>query len=239
MRWLDVTSDPNSDVVLDFRRRTLSAARCAPVADRADYLVEIARGKKVLDVGVAGHQASTRDQESWLHRKICRSAATCLGIDVLADEIEQLQADGFNVRHADITKDSIDETFDVIICGEVIEHLGEPAALFRAAKKLLLPGGLIALTTPNPYYLPRVRAQLRGRFTESVDHTALLGPSHIAELAEREGMRLKSYRGVLTPKEQARSLLGKVTIALRPLLTGVLLDAEAFCYTIIYECTGQ
>jgi 2-polyprenyl-3-methyl-5-hydroxy-6-metoxy-1,4-benzoquinol methylase len=236
MRWLDVTSDPNLEEVLAFRRRVLREARCAPVADRGDYLVELSRGKKVLDVGVVGHLAATRDQESWLHRKICRSAATCLGIDVLADEIEQLNADGFNVRHADITKDSIDDSFDVIICGEVIEHLGEPAALFRVGKKLLLPGGLIVVTTPNPYYLPRVRAQLMGRFTESVDHAALLGPSNIAELAEREGMRLKSYRGVLTTKEQARSLVGKITIALRPLLTGVLLEEEAFCNTIIYEC---
>jgi 2-polyprenyl-3-methyl-5-hydroxy-6-metoxy-1,4-benzoquinol methylase len=240
MRWIDVTLDPNSAEAHAFRQRTLESARCPPVVSREDYLVEMARGKKVLDVGVVEHLAAASRKESWLHRKICESAATCLGIDSLAAEIELLKAEGYNVRYADFTKDPIEGAFDVIICGEVIEHLDDPGAIFRAAKRLLMPDGVIAVTTPNPFFLPRVRAQVMGRLTEeSVDHATLLGPSNIAELAERAGMRLRKYRGVIMGKQDVRSMIGKMTMALKPLLTRVLLDEDALCRTIIYECSER
>jgi 2-polyprenyl-3-methyl-5-hydroxy-6-metoxy-1,4-benzoquinol methylase len=42
-----------------------------------------------------------------------------------------------------------DQSFDVIICLEVIAHLENPRALFREFHRLLRPNGALVLTTPN------------------------------------------------------------------------------------------
>ena len=46
--------------------------------------------------------------------------------------------------------------FDVIFCGEVIEHLFSPDALLQDLHTLLAPGGIVILSTPNlGYYVNR------------------------------------------------------------------------------------
>ncbi len=39
--------------------------------------------------------------------------------------------------------------FDVVIVGELVEHVAEPAALLAEAARLLAPNGLLVVTTPN------------------------------------------------------------------------------------------
>lgn len=44
------------------------------------------------------------------------------------------------------------ESFDVVFCGEVIEHLFSPDALLQDLRSMLAPGGLLVLSTPNLAY---------------------------------------------------------------------------------------
>ncbi|OGD86006.1 hypothetical protein A2696_00305 [Candidatus Curtissbacteria bacterium RIFCSPHIGHO2_01_FULL_41_13] len=44
-------------------------------------------------------------------------------------------------------------SFDTIIAGETIEHLENPSAFLREAKKILKDNGKLLLSTPNPYNL--------------------------------------------------------------------------------------
>ena len=195
-RWTDLTSDPNCKAARDLRRRAILDAWREPVENRMEYLSRLVAGKRVLDVGVVGHVAELHAESNWMHGAIAKSAKSCLGVDILPEEVAKLKARGFNVMLRDITAEPLDETFEVIVCGEVIEHLGSPAGLFKAAFKMLAPGGRLVLTTPNPYSDTNVRDAFRGRFDESVDHVTLFVPSGIAELAEREGLALDAYRGV-------------------------------------------
>ena len=44
-----------------------------------------------------------------------------------------------------------DSSMDVVVLGEVFEHiLNNPAGLLRAVYRILRPGGTVILTTPNP-----------------------------------------------------------------------------------------
>lgn len=231
-RWTDVSDDPNSEAAIAFRNRTLAAARAEPVADRVTYLQELCRGKRVLDVGVVNH---TLDSGQSLHRALASVAGYILGVDVLPEAVKALQEQGMNVRLADITRDEIGETFDVVTVGEVIEHLGHPAALFAAARRLLVPGGRMVLTTPNPFYMARARDNLKGTCHDSVDHVTMLFPSGIAEFAEREGLRLDRYRGMKVEAVSARTLKGKMVLKFQDLLYGRLLSPDVGCNTMIYE----
>jgi SAM-dependent methyltransferase len=56
-----------------------------------------------------------------------------------------------------------DSCLDVIFCHEVIEHLPPRTAFFREAKRVLAPGGVLVLKTPNGWDLKRAIEPLRGR----------------------------------------------------------------------------
>lgn len=230
--WRGFTGDPNIAHACEYRRRALAAARRPPIFSRAAYIQEMARGRRVLNVGAADHYGGSRPIEQWLHREICTAAAYCLGVDVLEDEVRKLQEQGHNVRLCDITRETLEEQFELIVC-KVIEHLGNPGGLFQSAVRHLLPGGRLVVIAPNPYALWRVRHNLRGQVWDSVDHVALHWPAGIAELAEREGMRLDRYFGVA---ELARTWKSRAVIKCLPLLQLMGIGREAACETMVYEC---
>jgi SAM-dependent methyltransferase len=62
-----------------------------------------------------------------------------------------------NFRSLNLNEDSIREAFvgqkfDVVFCGEVIEHVFSPDAVVSDLKTLLHPGGVLILSTPNLAY---------------------------------------------------------------------------------------
>ena len=232
-RWTDMSPDPNSEAARDFRRQRLATAWREPVENRIAYLTQLVAGKRVLDVGVVDHAIGRREEERWLHGAIAKSAGSCLGVDVLPEAVAALQARGFNVMLRDVTTEPLEEKFQMIVCGEVIEHLGHPAGLFRAAAKMLEPGGRLVLTTPNPYYIGHVRDNFHGVFDESVDHVTLLVPSGIAEFAEREGLALDAYRGVIG--RRLKKVKGRLRYALIKRRYGGP-ATDRFSRTLIYEC---
>jgi SAM-dependent methyltransferase len=233
-RWTELSSDPNSPQVRDLRNRTLVEARREPVADRVAYLTGLCRGKRVLDVGVVDHAVDSDTPHQWLHGEIAKAASYCLGVDVLPAAVETLKQRGYNVRLADVTRDTIDDgEFDVMTCGEVIEHLENPGGLFRTAADVLAPGGRLVITTPNPYYRSFVRDDHKGRFRSSVDHVTLLFPSGIAEMAERAGLKFDSYRGLMGSR--LTRLVPKLSYALHRAVYGPP-GGDCFCKVLIYEC---
>ena len=48
-------------------------------------------------------------------------------------------------------------------CGEIIEHLYDDRQFIERVRALLAPGGVLALTTPNLFFLPNRVAMLFGR----------------------------------------------------------------------------
>ena len=237
-RWAEITPDPNSLQAKAFRLDTLRRAYALPVVSRIPYLAKLAGGKRVLDVGVVEHTAVHETKQDWLHREIAKSAAYCLGVDVLEADIKILQTTGYNVQVCDITREDPGDRFELIVIGEVIEHVGSPEEFFHAAKRLLVPGGRLVITTPNAYYWKQIRNQIRRHKSrcESVDHVTLLFPSGMAEMAERSGLVLDTYRGVFT--HEGRPPVAGAALAIRHLVGSTLAASELFCETIIYECVN-
>ncbi|MDH4147399.1 MAG: class I SAM-dependent methyltransferase, partial [Acidimicrobiia bacterium] len=49
----------------------------------------------------------------------------------------------------DVTSDSLDDRFDLIICSEVLEHLDRPADAVRNLRSMLVDGGWLIVTVPH------------------------------------------------------------------------------------------
>lgn len=205
-RWSDVAADPNDVRALAGRARTLRAAWREPIADRAQFIVERCRGKRVLDVGCVAHDVKRMESPEWLHGRVAAAASSCVGVDVLPEGVAHMVEAGFDVVTHDLTRGpgplADVAPFDVIVAGELIEHVPALDMLFTAARDLLGSGGELVITTPNPWAPHRVAAGQRGDCWENADHILFAFPSGIAELAERHGLILSE---ATTTRPESRS----------------------------------
>ena len=155
------------------------------------------------------------DSPLWLHRRLAAAAATCVGVDVVPEGVAAMRERGFHVVLHDL-RDGLgpvasEAPFDVIVAGELIEHVEALDMLFRTASNALAPGGVLLVTSPNPYAPNRVRAAQLGIVWENADHVMYAFPSGMAELAERHGLLLAEAavtdeRRRLTPLQRVKSL---------------------------------
>lgn len=235
-QWHGQAGDPNVGALRVKRVEALrSARRPGYLTDRADYLCNLARGKSVLDCGMVEHTIDAASSPSWLHRKIRDSARTCLGVDILAEEIAALKAAGFNVRTLDVTREALSETFDLIIACEIIEHIDNLGSAFENWARMLAPGGRLVITTPNPWYINCMLKNVRvaSGLAESVDHVGWHEPSTLFELASRHGLRLDSYTGLFVA--QTYTIKAKAFFSLARKLTTVGFRYELFSKSLLYE----
>jgi SAM-dependent methyltransferase len=56
-----------------------------------------------------------------------------------------------------------DEAFALVLASELIEHLADGLPFLRECRRVLRPGGLLVLTTPNLWDVRRFTDPLRGR----------------------------------------------------------------------------
>ena len=99
-------------------------------------LVPPGDGQRALDVGArAGHQ--TR----WLQSRGYH--VTSIDVEPMFPECMQVDA---NQR---LPFD--DDSFDLVWCSEVIEHLNDPEFSLNDLRRITKPGGTLLLTTPNSY----------------------------------------------------------------------------------------
>jgi 2-polyprenyl-3-methyl-5-hydroxy-6-metoxy-1,4-benzoquinol methylase len=234
--WHDISSDPNDPKVMEFRREVISKARTERlIADRVAYLCGLVRGKSVLDIGVVEHTRDATLSASWLHGHLKRHASRCLGVDVLEGEVKYLKEQGYEVILADITQAPLPEKFDVIIGGEVLEHLDAPGMFMENCAAMLNSGGRLAITVPNPWYINAIVKSCFSRYTfvDSADHVAWYDASTLFELGQRHGLKLERFTGIAVPKP--RTFRARLLMGLGPALIRMGLAPQLFAKSTIYE----
>ena len=88
---------------------------------------------------------------------------------------------------------SPDGSFDVIVSSEVIEHLENPRAMYRDLFRLLKPGGLLIVTTPNQESIRSLAALVTaGYFVNFSDNCY---PAHITALLRKDFERIAKEAG--------------------------------------------
>jgi len=161
--------------------------RSGPV-DRHLALVEAARGRSVLHLGFVDERAEQKLEEGvWLHARLAGVARSLVGIDSSAEGVEWAKGHGYDAHVADVqSPESLAalslEPAEVVVAGELIEHLDAPGPFLRGVRHLVAADGRLVLTTPNPYRLVSILAALTGNELVHSDHTAWHSPQTLRTL---------------------------------------------------------
>jgi 2-polyprenyl-3-methyl-5-hydroxy-6-metoxy-1,4-benzoquinol methylase len=169
----------------------------ARLVDRIEEVRRLVRGRSVIDLGFVdeGQMRAKSGRGTWLHEVAARDARSCVGIDADADGVERARELGFEAHAADVEDSQALaslglEPADVVLAGELLEHLDLPGAFLEAVKSLSAPGGQLVLTTPNAHALTNTFGALAGRELVNPDHVSWLSWRTLQTLLDRHGWRL-------------------------------------------------
>jgi len=127
----------------------------------------------------------------WLHGYIRQRAESVLGVDILEAEIEEMNRRGYDAVCADVETMDLGRQFDVVVAGDLVEHLANHAAFLRRVRAHLKPGGVFVMTTPNPVTLIRfLRVLTRGEVPVHHQHTCWFTAKVFRQLAEGRGFEV-------------------------------------------------
>ncbi len=105
------------------------------------------RTVSLLDVGNLGDGASTC---AILKKDVERNGGTYFGLDSNEPLTRTLNLP--NQVVGDLHRTTFpNDHFDIVYAGEIIEHTWTPAGMIDECRRILKPGGLLVLDTPNPY----------------------------------------------------------------------------------------
>lgn len=199
----------NLETALGHDRWLYHLPRPARIRYRQSWLTELSRGKRVIhmgftDYGCEGHRAA---DATWLHARIAHEAAHVVGLDIDQETVARAASRGFDVAVVDCTDvEAVNELglepADLVIVGELIEHVDNPVALLRSAGHLMRPTGEVVITTPNANRLQTIILAAAKREVVHPDHLMTFTPRLLFETARRGGLQpreLMTYRGDLEP----------------------------------------
>lgn len=157
------------------------------------YVINVAQGKDVLDLGCVSHDPENYRSRFWLHKALVSRCRSVKGLDLSAAGARYLCDQGFDVDHGDAQNFQFDRQFDVIAAGDLIEHLEDFGGFLESCKRHLRPGGTLVISTPNPWYWRNVvKAILYMEVPNNIEHTCWLCPRTLRQLVARHGLTVRN-----------------------------------------------
>ena len=126
-----------------------------------------------------------------------------VGVDADREALAEAEQLGIETHWADLDQplDFPDAGFDVVVAGELLEHLRDPKRLVAEIRRVLRPGGTFVASVPNAYRLKGRLRFLAGRAPESdPTHLQLFSPADVrALLAAFQDPHVHFVAGRLVP----------------------------------------
>jgi SAM-dependent methyltransferase len=110
-----------------------------------------------------------------------------VGVDADREALAEAQKLGIETRWADLDEPLPfeDASFDVVVAGELLEHLRDPKRVVADARRVLRPGGTFVASVPNAYRLKnRVRFALGHKPEDDPTHLQMFSAADVRKLLD-------------------------------------------------------
>jgi len=220
---------------MELRYEPFERLHVARPVDRLVYVAKACEGRKVLDLGAMDEtaHAAKSGRGTWLHERIAAVATCVVGVDSSSLMPPEGIETGPNARivRGDVMR--LDEWFvvndfqpDIVVAGEVIEHVDNPLAFLRGLASIeRLKGRVLLLTTPNATACHNVAVGMLSRESTHHDHLCILSYKTLNTLCSRAGLaswEILPYRAAFTEmRARNRGLRGAVVAAGEQVVNGI------------------
>lgn len=157
--------------------------------------------KNIVDVGCGA---------GILSEALAKQGANVTGIDMSEALIEAAQAHAkqenlsidYRLQSAEALATEQVDTFDVVCCMEMLEHVPDPTAIVAACEKLCKPGGIVCFSTINrnakAFALAIIAAEYVLKLVNKGTHQyqAFIKPSELAEWATQSTLSVEDVMGI-------------------------------------------
>ncbi len=130
------------------------------------------KSKRILELGCA---------TGYVSQLLRQNRCTVTGIEIDADAAMEARKICDDVIVGDVSESSVLDRagtgYDVILCGDVLEHLCEPGLILEQFHGMLAPDGFVLVSIPNIAYWEMRWSLLRGRFEYT--ETGILDWTHL------------------------------------------------------------
>ena len=154
----------------DYCTKMMHALPPAPVVDRVPYIMDKCKGKRVLNLG---------SESGTLHEKIGRVAMELYGVDKVSTADFVLDLDD---------SPALSGTYDLVVAGEILEHLANPGGCLKAIRPLGCP---LLITAPNAFSSIGTYWIQRGYEQVNTDHVSYYSYWTLKTLVERYGFTVQ------------------------------------------------
>ncbi len=171
---------------------------------RLEYIDDIAglKGKRVLDVGCGG---------GILSESMAAAGAKVTGIDMGEAPLQvaglHLLESGLEVDYRRIPVEQLadeqPESFDIVTCMEMLEHVPAPASIVEACSRLCRPGGNLFFSTlnrnPKSYLFAIIGAEYLLRMLPKGTHdfSRFIRPSELDGWIRAAGLQSNDMKGLV------------------------------------------
>jgi SAM-dependent methyltransferase len=127
-----------------------------------------------------------------LHEHLARTAGELIGLDLDVVGVEDARQRGYEAhavdcRDVDAVRALGLPPADLVVAGEVIEHLDDPGSFLDGLHALVAPSGLLVVTTPNASGLVNTAALLGNLEVNHPDHVVLYSCTTLDTMLTRHG----------------------------------------------------
>lgn len=202
-------------------------------SSHASALRFVGRDRRVLEVGCS---------TGFMTEHLVAAGNEVVGIEIDPEGAEQARrhADTVHVADLDLVRltDLVDGPFDVVLFGDVLEHLRRPVEALTDARTLLADGGHVVVSIPNAAHADMRLMLLEGRW--EYQDRGLLDRTHV-HFFTREGLRASLAEAglVATAVERVTNSMFATNLPVTPELHSeatrrfVLADPEAETFQFV------
>jgi SAM-dependent methyltransferase len=192
----------------------------ARLVDRSAHLVEAVRGRRAAHVGFVDSGCWEYHDRfgSWLHAHLDAAAAAMVGLDLDEAGVRRARELGFDAHAVDardpeaIAALGLDPV-EVVVAGEVIEHLDDSGSFLEGLHALVRPGGRLVVTTPNASGLLNAgAAALAGYEVNHPDHVTLYSCFTLTNLMARHGWETHEVATYVPVLKEFAALRGRMKV---------------------------